>query len=219
MTRHTDNPNLNIYYDSTYLGLPVMVEKGPFIWEYLDRLYQTMFRAIHQYRRVFAFRCDLCLPAGHNAYNLSYENEIVDRFIESFKAKIRHNRQMALRENKYAHDTVVRYCWARELGERHGRPHYHFAFFLNFDAFRTLGKFSSERDNIFNRLQEAWASALGMPFDAAVGLVEIPTNPYIHIYRDDHESIAAFFHRASYLCKLATKTFGNGGHGFGASRT
>ena len=71
---------------------------------------------------------------------------------------------------------------------------------------------------MFNRLQDAWASALALPLDAVVGLVEIPANPYYHIQQDDPDSIAKFFYRTSYMCKAATKVFGNGGHGFGASR-
>jgi hypothetical protein len=217
MIHHACNKNLTIHYDNTYLGLPIMLEKGPFIREYLHRLHHTMVSALDQYRRVFAFRLDLRLPAGQSPRAISYGNEAIDRFIESFKAKIRHNRQMASRENKYAHDSVVRYVWTREVGQ-HGRPHYHLAIFLNYDAFCSLGRFSPGRDNMFNRLQDAWASALGLQTDAVVGLVEIPKNPYYHLQRDDSKGIAEFFFRASYLCKAATKSYGNGSHGFGASR-
>jgi Inovirus Gp2 len=217
MIRHPVNTNLTLHYHSTYQGLPIQFDKGPFILEYLHRLYQTMNCAIDQYRCVFAFRLDLRFPPGPIPHDLSDDNQIIERFIESFKAKIRHNRQLALRENKYAHDTVVRYVWAREVGQQ-GRPHYHLAILLNFDAFSTLGYFSSGRDNNFKRLQGAWASALGLPLDAVDGLLEIPKNAYYHIHRDDDASIAKFFFRASYLCKSATKSFGNGSHGFGASR-
>jgi hypothetical protein len=217
MIRHAVNPNLSLYRESTYLGLPIQTEKGPFIREYLDRLHQTMSRALDQYRRVFAFRVDLRFPSGQNSQSPLDDNEIVERFIGSFKAKIEHNRRMALQHNKYAHDTVVRFAWTREVGQ-HGRPHYHFVIFLNYDAFCSLGRFVPGRDNMFNRLQEAWASALRWPVDEIRGLVEIPANPYYHIHRDDRASIAQFFSRASYLCKSATKCFGNGIHGFGASR-
>jgi len=217
MIRHPTNQNLSIYYESTYLGLPLQVEKGPFILEYLHRLHQTTHRAVDQYRRVFAFRFDLRLPSGYISHERLYENEVIDRFIESFKAKIKHNRQLALRENKYAHDSVVRYVWTREVGQQ-GRPHYHLAVLLNYDAFCSLGIFASGRNNMFNRLQEAWASALGLSADTVRGLVEIPSNPYYVLHRDDNTSIAEFFFRASYLCKMATKSFGNGCHGFGASR-
>lgn len=218
MIRHPENSNLTLHFEDTYLNLPVQFDKGPFIREYLDRLHQTIARALDQYRRVFAFRFDLRLPPGYNPQNIVYENQIIDRFIESFKAKIKNNRRMAFQGNQYAHDTVVRYVWTREFGQK-GHPHYHLAILLNRDAYCTLGKFSPDRDNIFNRLQDAWASALGMSPDAVVGLVEIPDNPYYSLNRNDNDSIALFFFRASYLCKSATKSFGDGSHGFGASRT
>lgn len=217
MTRHAMNTNLTLHFDNSYFGLPVMWNKGPFIAEYLNRLHQTMARSLDQYNRVFAFRFDLRLPAGNVVNNSEYPNEVVDRFIDSFKAKIRHNRQMATRENPYAHDTVVRYVWARELNRRE-HPHYHFVIFLNYDAFCALGKFVPDRDNIFNRLNDAWASALGLPREVITGLVEIPNNPGYVLYRNDDESLQHFFHRSSYLCKSATKVFGDGSHGFGASR-
>jgi hypothetical protein len=218
MIYHPSNQNLTLHFEHDYLGLQIQIEKGPFIREYLYRLYQTLSRATDQYREVFAFRFDLRIPLGYSQQGFSYQNEIIDRFIESFKAKIKHNRQMAFRENRYAHDSIVRYAWAREVGQ-HGRPHYHLAILLNKDAFCALGRFSPGRENMFNRLHEAWASALNLPLDAVRGTVEIPENPCYNLRGDDNASVADFFFRASYLCKAATKAFGHGGHGFGASRT
>lgn len=217
--RHPTNPNLTLYFDNTYRSLPILVEKGPCILEYLDRLYQVLYQACNQYQRVFAFRFDLQFPYAQNIHDFSCENGIMDRFFESVKAKIRHNRHMAFRENKRAHDTVVRYAWAREVGQRAGHTHYHCTILMNYDAFRTLGKFDPGRDTMFNRLQDAWASALCLSANDVVGLVEIPKDACYFIHRENIESIADYFMRASYLCKAATKTFGNGSHGFGSSRT
>lgn len=217
MIRHAANQNLTLHYERTYLGLRIQDDKAPLIREYLSRLHETVTRALRQYPRVFAFRLDLHFPSDQCHHGFGFGNEIINRFFDSFKAKLRHNRHMAKRKNKYAHDTVVRYVWTRETGQR-GRPHYHMVIFLNYDAFCALGRFVQGRDNIFNRLQEAWASALNVSLDAATGLVHIPEDPWYHIYRDNDESFARFFYRASYLCKAATKVFGDGCHGFGASR-
>ena len=166
---------------------------------------------------MFAFRVDLRLPADTELPDYVFTNEVIDRFFESFKAKIKHNRSQAKKLNKYAHDSRVRYVWTRELGQR-GRPHYHLAILLNRDAFTALGKFEAGRDNMFNRLAEAWASALGLSVGAVKGLVEIPTSPFYYLNRGESAGQAAFFYRASYLCKSATKVFGDGSHGFGCSR-
>ena len=72
---------------------------------------------------------------------------------------------------------------------------------------------------MFNRLVEAWASALGLSVEAVTGLVEIPSNPTYYLNRGESEELAEFFYRASYLCKSATKVFGDGSHGFGCSRS
>ncbi|MBV7480279.1 inovirus Gp2 family protein [Pseudomonas sp. PDM31] len=218
MIRHPSNTNLTLHYENTYQGLPVQVAKGPFISEYLNRLNQTVERALAQYPRVFAFRFDLRLPAEIELSESAYRNQVIERFIESFKAKIRHNRNMARQSNPYAHDSKVRYVWAREHGQ-HGKPHHHLAILLNYDAFNSLGKFELGRDNMFNRLLEAWASALGLSVEAVSGLVEIPSNPYYHLHRDDLAGQEEFFHRTSYICKSATKAFGDGSHGFGCSRS
>lgn len=96
MNRHPANSNLTLYYGTDYLGMPLLFDVAPFVQQYLHRLHQTLTRALGQYRRVFAFRFDLRLPPGYYPQGGSYENEIIDGFIESFKAKIRHNRTNGL---------------------------------------------------------------------------------------------------------------------------
>ena len=59
MRRHPSNRNLSIYNGETFEGLPIMANKGPFIYEHLAKLKLTMERALGEYPRVFAFRCDL----------------------------------------------------------------------------------------------------------------------------------------------------------------
>jgi len=217
MVRHPGNTNLTLHYDATYLGLPVQQDKGPFVLSYLERLKQTIDRALAQYRRVFAFRVDLRFPANQQLPADAFTNEIMSRFIESFKAKIAHNRRRALDVDKYAHECVVRYVWVREIGES-GRPHYHLLILLNGDAYCALGSFTSKQRNTCHRLEEAWASALGLPVAAVDGLVHIPDDPTYKLRRGDQQGMNDLFHRASYLCKAATKSYGNWQHGFGCSR-
>jgi len=217
MLRHHQNKNLLIHYESDYCGLPVQGDKGPFFKQYLERLRGVIDNALQQYSRVLAFRIDLRFPVGVNLPECHYTNKVIGRFMKSLKAKISNNREKARQENKYAHDSIVRCIWVREFGSN-GKPHYHMAILLNFDAFNALGKFETGRDNMFNRLEQAWASALGLSVEAVRGLVEIPANSAYCLRRNDPQSQADFFYRASYLCKVATKVYGNGQHGFGASR-
>lgn len=217
MKRNDSNANQILFYGSEYQGLSVMQSYSPLVEQYLGSLYAVIEKSFQSYRRVFAFRVDLRFPEHWMMNEQFVANDAISRFIESFKAKIRHNRQCARQSNPYAHDTVVRYAWAREVGQQ-GWPHYHVVFLLNRDAFCALGQFEVGRDNMFNRLQEAWASALSISLEMANGLVHIPDNPMYHMRADDPQGISAFFYRASYLCKAQTKSFGSGQHGFGTSR-
>lgn len=215
MTRHPDNSNLLLYYDPYFEGIPVQTQRGPLVTGYLQRTKQVFDLALQEHPRVFAFRVDLGFPAGYQGDMTS--NQVLERFIASFRAKIRHNRERALEAAPYAHDTSLRYVWCRELGQQ-GVPHYHAAFLLNGDAFYTLGQYEIGRSNLFNRLHEAWASALGLPVECVPGLVRLPENPIYRLHRGDPASTASFFYRVSYLCKADTKQYGTGAHGFGASR-
>jgi len=216
MTKHSSNLNLTLHESDNYRGLLVYTAKGPLIQEYLERLYQVIQDSLEEHPRTLALRIDLRFPTNRLP-NETYSNSAINSFFASFKAKIKHNRRMATQASEHAHETSVRYGWAREFGEE-GRPHYHLLILLNNDAFHRLGSFEMGRDNLYNRLVQAWASALGMTPEAAQGLVQIPENPTYVLRRGDSTGLADCFYRASYLCKATTKVYGDGSHSFGASR-
>src|SRR5690554_3083498 len=116
MRRHPENTNLRLHYDQDFEGLPVMVDKGPFVEQYLSRLRSTIELALNDYPRLLAFTVDLRLPADVGLFTEADSNAVISRFMESFKAKIRHNRSRAREINRYAHDSRVRYVWTREVG-------------------------------------------------------------------------------------------------------
>ncbi len=222
MLRHSNNSNLHLFHGHTYQGLPVMYEKGPFIEQYLAALKSTIDLALDQYPRILAFRIDLHLPYGTDLPNYCYSNQVMTNFLESFKAKIKHNREMAKKQRNNVHDSRVRYVWAREIGEG-GRPHYHVLIILNRDAYYTVGRLASDADNMISRMQEAWASALGLFVDRTRALVHICKHAEYRVDRcprpGDADELPALFERASYLCKAATKSYGYRHHGFGHSRS
>lgn len=218
--RHSDNTNLSLHYEPTYDGLPVMVDKGPFIRECLSALKHTIELAIDQYSRVLAFRADLRLPLDIDLPDYAYTNKVISDFFESFKRKIQYH-QRRVGERGYARGCKVRYVWAREIPQG-GRPHYHLLILLNGDAYYTVGRLRSERANMISRLEESWASALGLSVEQVRGLVHIPEHAEYRIDRpgrpDDGGQLSELFRRASYLCKVATKSYGDRQRGFDTSR-
>ena len=214
MACHPNNPNLSLYSAACYRGLPLNSAHAPYIAEYLEQLYQTIQNAQSDYARVLAFRLDLHLPPGI----IRSEGELISRFIESFDAKVQHNRKKARQLNPSANMTKVRQVWVKENANA-CRSHFHLVILLNYSAFSTLGYFERDRDNLFNKLVEAWSSALQVCIEDAEGLVHAPHNGVYCLDRSSPSSRAAFFRRASYLCKAETKQYGDGGHAFGCSRS
>lgn len=211
------NPNQTLYIEGTFKGLPTLPGHGPFVMEYLNALYRVLQQALNANSRVSALRLDLRFPLGMEARDVHISNAYITRFIESLKAKVRHNRQRVKERDGRVHDTDVRYVWAREVGKE-GRVHYHVALFVSSDAFFSFGKITSPQQNMVHRIQAAWASALGLVAEQASGLVHFPENAVYRFDLGSPREAADFFERASYLCKANTKQFGLGHHGFGASR-
>ena len=219
--RHSDNANLRLHYSDAFESLPVMAEKGPFIREYLSALKHTIELAMAEYPRVLAFRVDLRFPQQIELPDYAYTNQVISRFFESFTKKIRYHQDKVRQRDGYARGCKVRYVWSREVGQE-GKQHYHVLILLNGNAFYTVGRLRSERVNMMSRMEESWAGALELSVDEVRGLVHIPENAEYRIdqsvRRGDVDELPALFYRASYLCKVATKSYGGRQRGFDTSR-
>ncbi len=227
--RHPDNNNLSLHYGDSFEGLPLQIDKGPFIREYLSAMKHTIELAMAEYPRMLAFRVDLRLPQRIELPHYAYTNQVISRFFESFTKKIQYH-QEKVGERGYARGCKVRYVWSREIGQG-GKQHYHLLILLNRDAYYTVGRLGSERVNMIRRLEESWASALGLSIYEVDGLVHIPDNATYRIDRHPRmrrvagedrkilvDELPDLFRRASYLCKVATKSYGDRQRGFGTSR-
>ena len=75
---------------------------------------------------------------------------------------------------------------------------------------------------MISRMEGAWASAFGVSVEQVRGQVHIPDNAEYRVGRDNRrgkaDELSELFYRASYLCKKATKSYGDRQRGFGTSR-
>jgi len=75
---------------------------------------------------------------------------------------------------------------------------------------------------MISRMEESWASALGISIEQVRGQVHIPDNAEYRVDREIRclkvDELPRLFYRASYRCKKATKSYGDRQRGFGASR-
>ncbi len=206
--RHPDNPSLHLYTDMEFYGLPIQADQAPFIYEHLERLYDVTITAIKRYPRVFAFRFDLHLPKGISMPAEAYTNKVVSRFVAAIDGIVENARRTARSINRYAAETDLYWMWTREEGDE--SQHYHFVMLVNKDAFHTLGRFTSKRDNLYRRLVRAWNGALRLQQGEYKGLVNVPTGATYYLSRSEDSELRAFFYRASYICKARSKVLGHG---------
>ena len=216
MKRNPLNSNQEIFNGSVFNGMEIQNDKGWLIADYLKKAHLCFIKSIEQYRSVFMLRFDLHLPIDYPDH-LTADNTLMEKFVASLKAKIKHSQATKRRDGIRVHDTDLRYLWCRERSSQ-GRVHYHVAILLNHDAYAHIGEFCLEKDNMFRRLHESWASALGICVNNVLGLIHIPFNPTYCINRDDITSFEDAFYRISYFCKIDSKDFNSGHHSFGSSR-
>ncbi|MGJ7462330.1 inovirus Gp2 family protein [Halomonas sp. MA07-2] len=216
-TRHPTNPNLHLSHYTSFNGLEVQQESLPMVSEYLQALQVTLERAINDYPRVLAFRVDPVIPTAISDSMTPQEHQrLIRRFIASFKAIINHDLERK-RRSGWVPGTRVRYVWCREVGTN-GKPHYHFFFIINRDAYHMIGKACSPNENLVNRISRAWYSALGVAWNPQEPWIHVPQKPVYWIDKGDAESFQQAFYRASYLCKADTKQYGLGMRVFDKSR-
>lgn len=221
--RLKNNRNHVLHYNSEYMPtegvvVPVMTAKGPLVLDYLDRAYQVFDNALKAHSKVLAVRFDLKLPQGIPLPDDAQTNRVMRRFLGSLQSKIDAN----LKRKGSPHKCLVRHIVAREIGHKNQNLHFHVMLLLNGHAFRHIGSIDCEDNNLFWLIVEAWASALKVTLEEAIDGVQVGFKRGVaHYYLDpieDYRKLPDAFHRVSYLCKAATKQYGDRHHGLMTSR-
>ena len=220
--RHSDNPSLHLYHDPFYKQFPVMQGHGPYVEEYLQRLYETLRKANEEYPRLMALRVDLIPPkALLERMSEADERKLLIRCIKSLRAQINTERNRVQQASGRTVECTLRYVWCREFaeGQVERGPHFHVLLLFNKDAYFKEGPLGGEWDSLANRISKAWYRALGIEWDPSSPLIHLCQNGcYLVSSIEDVQGVSAIFTRASYLCKARTKIYGTRRHAFGASR-
>ncbi|WP_345874827.1 inovirus Gp2 family protein [Shewanella algae] len=179
---------------------------------YLQIIEGTLGLSLAQFNRVCVLRFDLRFPES-SQYS---DPRAISRFIESFKA---HLRSWDL-QRASEHPVGFGYVWCREQ-DSSINWHYHLVFLFNKDAICGFGRMEFGISNTYNRILSAWASAIGIPVEQAIGLVHVCKNGVYWLdknsvdYERDYEVV---MERCSYLAKSATKDINDGYRNIGASQ-
>ncbi len=213
----------------TYKGLEVLYPVSELNTHYLDRIIVTMSKALKDYKRVHALRLDLRLPVSDREQDLLRRDEflnntfnqknIIKRFFESLKAKIKAQEKRMKASEKRVYPCHLRYVWCRERNKSNN-DHYHLVLFFNKDRYFSSG-YRDNEESLVRLIMDAWSSALGEYVDNADRLVQLvyKGTHYLDQNKYDFENkYQALFTRLSYFAKNRTKHYGEGKRCFGTSQ-
>jgi len=214
--RLAENPNLSLHYNERYLGLPVQVSRGPLVKEWLERIRLSILEQLAKHSRVLALRVDLRFPSNYWGCE---EGFLGNEFLQHFRSHLK-GALDRLPGNRN-HDFML--LFAREYDGYQRKPHFHLLILLNGNAIRGTGKWDLLCDNLYSRLYEAWAFALGMRAYEIEGLIQFANGSALTsrgrnfvrygsmlLERGDEEMFHDLFWTSSYLAKVATKNFYDG---------
>ncbi|WP_407545796.1 inovirus Gp2 family protein [Vibrio parahaemolyticus] len=213
----------------TYKGLEVLYPVSELNTHYLDRVILTMSKALKDYKRVHALRLDLRLPVSDSEKDILRRDEIfnntfnqkniIKRFFESLKAKIKAQEKRMKASEKRIYPCHLRYVWCRERNKSNN-DHYHLVLFFNKDRYFSSG-YRDNEESLVRLIMDAWSSALGEYVDNADRLVQLvyKGTHYLDQNKYDFENkYQALFTRLSYFAKNRTKHYDEGKRCFGTSQ-
>ncbi|EGR3399128.1 inovirus Gp2 family protein [Vibrio parahaemolyticus] len=213
----------------TYKGLEVLYPVSELNTHYLDRIILTMSKVLKDYKRVHALRLDLRLPVSDSEKDILRRDEILNntfnqkniikRFFESLKAKIKAQEKRMKASEKRVYPCHLRYVWCRERNKSNN-DHYHLVLFFNKDRYFSSG-YRDNEESLVRLIMDAWSSALGEYVDNADRLVQLvyKGTHYLDQNKYDFENkYQALFTRLSYFAKNRTKHYDEGKRCFGTSQ-
>ncbi|HAV1357053.1 TPA: inovirus Gp2 family protein [Vibrio parahaemolyticus] len=213
----------------TYKGLEVLYPVSELNTHYLDRIILTMSKALKDYKRVHALRLDLRLPVSDSEKDILRRDEILNntfnqkniikRFFESLKAKIKAQEKRMKVSEERVYPCHLRYVWCRERNKSNN-DHYHLVLLFNKDRYFSSG-YRDNEESLVRLIMGAWSSALGEYVDNADRLVQLvyKGTHYLDQNKYDFENkYQALFTRLSYFAKNRTKHYDEGKRCFGTSQ-
>ena len=222
--RVVENKNLSLHHDNLYHGLPVQTSAGPLVKEWLERIRLSILEQLAKHSRVLALRIDLRFPASYWGCE---EGFLGNEFLQYFRAHLK--RDLDRLPANRNHDLMV--LFAREYDKHERKPHFHLLILLNGNAIRGTGKWDLSCENLYTRLHEAWAYALGMRAPEIQGLIQFANGSALEsigqnyvrhgsmlLQRGDWQMFQNLFWVSSYLAKVETKNFHDGCRSFASPR-
>lgn len=192
----------------------------------LRRALAVLYDFLEKHNRIFAVFVVLRFAQSHAPGEpdlpLCFQKDdekAITRALDSLKSQLRavHNRS-----GRAGEPTLFAYIWARERDTSY-HPHYHLVLLFDREAYAYLGNYTeSDANNMGNRIQKAWCSAIGLDYPDYSNLPHFPKNHSAWFTRHDALTLGHdyydFLLRVAYLAKYNTKDLSDGYRNLGTSQ-
>ncbi|WP_336798350.1 inovirus Gp2 family protein [Erwinia aphidicola] len=202
---------------------------GPLNSTYVERIFETINKALNEYPRLLAVRLDLRLPDDDLSdclTNYKPDADVITRFIASLKAQIKASVKQRKKAGKRTFPCTLRYVWVREFNSE-GKKHYHVLLLINRDVYLGLGCYGGEigegvrAEGLASMVFKAWISATRLEEMKYRRLVYFPYQGCYHLIRSGpffKKNCELVIQRALYLAKERSKSNEDGWRNFGCSQ-
>jgi hypothetical protein len=197
-----------LHMEPYFNGYPIQDRYQPLIVNNLLVHEKVLMKALSHHKRTCAFRFELKFPR-HKAFKV---NHVISKFFDSLRVRIKSDLASKSKRTGRNYECKVSYVWVCEFSTSINW-HFHVVIFLNRDVYNCFGLIKAKEGNIYSRIRAAWASAIGVSFDGALGLVHLPDNGVydINTNAENYEQqVEDVLYRLSYFAKVQTKPFGQG---------
>lgn len=169
---------------------------------------------VNIYSRTLFVRVDLHYPSVWDTSVCLADSLSISKFVAALKVRISN----ATKDK--THTSSVGYAWCKEISPTTEKPHYHILLAFNGNSYISVGMPDQTVNNLFAKICHSWASALGLHPGEANGLVYVPDNANYRVGSGAswNHSVDDVIQRGSYLCKKATKVYGDRTRSFQTSR-
>lgn len=167
---------------------------------------QVVMNALSHHKRTCCMRLELKFPRNSNLMS----NYIISKFFDSLRVRLKLDLINKNNRTGKNHKCKLSYIWVCEQSKSQGW-HFHVMIFVNNDVYNCLGSIKATNGNMFSRIRAAWASAIGLSFDDASGLIHVPNNPIYKVNSSANnfkQELNDVLYRLSYFAKVETKPYG-----------
>jgi hypothetical protein len=208
-------PTGRLITDSTYKGLPLAENGGPFTTRDLDYALATIEGAMRDSPKLVIACMELLIPRSIATYMDRYSDDTVKRFLTLLQQRARWKQTEQSKGKTIKRRATIDYIVKKDQSE--SLKSYRVMLIMNREAYDKQNPFYTNDSTLTHRIRTTWAKTLNQPEHAANSLVKL-SDHYVKFVDSSAEGLIEVFGKASRLCTADSAEYGLGCYSFHSSR-